>query len=205
MAASVAIAEHCSGIAESKDCDQCSAGDHDACRRVMTRKRASLQWFPGLQSFLRIYLGSNIYCIDRLLLLQVLVDGVGVCVGSAGFGIRVDRRRCLFMEKCKKSSPAGFPRLPQWKSADADNIETTESADKLRAYDRTGRRGMRDLMPSLLGLTVEPKSQMLFSSRGMVWIQSVLDSTCLSDERAKPNSSDHKGQPSRSGRSSIHE
>ena len=46
---------------------------------------------------------------------------------------------------------------------------------------------------------------MVLSSRGMVWIQSVWDSTRLSDERAKHNSSDHKEEPTHSGRSSIHE
>ena len=109
------------------------------------------------------------------------------------------------MEKRKKSGPAGFPMLRQWKSANAYNIETTETVNELCIYNRTDRRGMRDLMPSLLGLTLQPGSQMLLGPRGVVWIQSVLDSTRLSDERAKSDSSDHEGQPSRSSRSSIHE
>ena len=62
------------------------------------------------------------------------------------------------MKKRKKSGPAGFSRLPQWKSANTDNIETTESVDKLCIYDETGRREMQKLMQSFLGLTLEPSS-----------------------------------------------
>ena len=168
MAAGVTIAENCSGIAEGKDCDQRSAGDHDACRRVIMRKRASLQRIPRLQSLLRMNPRFNVYCAHRLPLLQMLRDRGGICVRSVGFGIGlVDWRWCLFMEKGKKSGPAGFSRLPQWKSADTDNIETTESVDKLCTYGGAGRRGMRKLMPSFLGLTLEPNSQMVLSSRGM--------------------------------------
>ena len=91
MAASVTVAEHCSAIAEGKYCDQCSAGDHNACRRVMTRERASLQGtpclqsFPCLQSLPRTNIGCNGYCADRRPLLQMLSDGVGLGVGSVGF------------------------------------------------------------------------------------------------------------------------
>lgn len=129
---------------------------------------------------------------------------LSVCFVGSGTGL-VDWRRCSFVKNRENSGPGGISRLLQWESTNADNIETTEPISKLCIYDRTDRRGPRNLIPGLLGLTLYPSSQVLFISRGVVWVQSVLDSTRLCDERAKPDGSDHKGQPSRIGCSSIHE
>lgn len=131
---------------------------------------------------------------------------VGLSFGFVGLGIEfVDWRRYLFMKNRRNSGPAGFSRLSQWGSASADNIETTEPISEFCINKRANLRGLRELTPGLPGLTLYPSSQVLLSSRCVVWDQSVQSSNRLNDERAKPNGSDHKGPAPSSGCSSIHE
>ena len=207
MAASFTVAEHLPAVTEGKDRDQCSSGNHDTrFHRIVTCQRMSLQRCPWFHFWKGTRVRRNVCRADRGSLFRVLSreNGLVICSGASNAGL-IDRRRCLLVENRKNSAPASFSGLLQWESANADHIETTEAINELCIQNWANRHGLREWVPSLLRLTSYPTSQVLLCSRSVVRVQSVSDSTRLSDKRAQTDGSDNKGQPSRSGYNSIYE
>lgn len=107
------------------------------------------------------------------------------------------------MKDGKNSGAAGLSRRHGWKSADSHDIQATKSINKLGEDNGADRGRLLELQPQRLSR--KPSTQAFSAPRGMVWVQSLFNSTNLSDQRANPKRRYHERTSSSGSCSSIHE